>query len=276
MATAAPRSILNPAGPLVRRRRVDRLSAPQLAALRQAVAGMQSDGSYAELADLYAGRAGGGTWWFLGWNRAYLRTFEAAMLERVRGAALPWWDWTQQHEVPRRVPSLAEDEPNPLAVIDLPSEGRIQRGGVAKASPAALPTQADLRAALALEDFHAFSGRLEELHNIVHAWVGRPLDTVTTAAFDPLFWALQATVDRAWRLWQQRHPESGPTAEEQEVLLDPFGVRFGEVLDTQALGYDYEEEPVAARCCRATSPTPSGRTRSTTSASSPRSRRCAG
>ncbi len=46
MSTVAPRSILNPAGPLVRRRRVDRLSAPQLAALRQAVAGMQSDGSY--------------------------------------------------------------------------------------------------------------------------------------------------------------------------------------------------------------------------------------
>ena len=66
---------------------------------------------------------------------------------------------------------------------------------------------------------------------------------VTTAAFDPLFWALQATVDRAWRLWQQRHPESGPTAEEQEVLLDPFGLHLGEVLDTQALGYDYEEDP---------------------------------
>ena len=242
MSTVAPRSILNPAGPLVRRRRVDRLSAPQLAALRQAVAGMQSDGSYRELADLYAGRAGGSTYWFLGWNRAYLRMFEAAMLEQDGAAALPWWDWTQQHEVPRAFRPPTEDQPNPLGVIELPSEGRIERG-LAKASPTALPTQADLSAALALEDFHAFSGRIEELHNRVHAWVGRPLDAVMTAAFDPLFWSLQATVDRAWRLWQQRHPDAGPTAEEQEVLLDPFGLQFGEVLDTRALGYDYEEDP---------------------------------
>lgn len=243
MATVAPRSILNPAGPLVRRRRVDRLGARQLAALRQAIAAMQSDGSYRELADLYPGRAGGGTWWFLGWNRAYLRTFEAAMLERVSGAALPWWDWTQQHEVPRAFSTLADDaEPNPLEVIDLPSEGRIQRGR-GKAKAPVLPTQADLRAVLALEDFHAFSGRLEELHNIVHAWIGRPLDYVATAAYDPLFWALQATVDRTWRLWQQRHPDAGPTPEEQEVMLDPFGVHFGEVLHTQPLGYDYADLP---------------------------------
>ena len=270
MSTAAPRSILNPAGPLVRRRRVDRLSAPQLAALGQAIAGMQSDGAYAELANLYAGRAGGGTWWFLGWNRAYLRTFEAAMLERVPGAALPWWDWTQQHEVPACV-RVAE---RPARGHRPPVGGSHHARALPRRSPAALPTQADLQGALALEDFHAFSGRIEELHNSVHAWVGRPLDTLTTAAFDPLFWALQATVDRAWRLWQQRHPESGPTAEEQEVLLDPFGLHFGEVLDTQALGYDYEEGPAPARPGYISDTV--GATRSTTSASSPRSRRCAG
>ena len=169
MSTVAPRSILNPAGPLVRRRRVDRLSAPQLAALRQAIEGMQSDGAYAELANLYAGRAGGGTWWFLGWNRAYLRMFEAAMLERVarRRAAVVGLDAAARGAAPRSRRRTARSRSS-TSRPRVASRAR----GVTKASPAALPTQADLRGALALEDFHAFSGRIEELHNIVHAWAG--------------------------------------------------------------------------------------------------------
>ncbi len=130
MAVSAPRSILNPAGPLVRRQRADRMSARRLAALRQAVGQMQSDGSYRDLASLYAGRAGAGTSWFLGWNRAHLRVFEAAMLERVGDASLPWWDWTQQHEVPAAFSSRADDkEPNPAGGHRAPFRGaRSARG----------------------------------------------------------------------------------------------------------------------------------------------------
>ncbi len=200
------------------------------------------------------------------------------MLEQVprRRAAVVGLDAAARGAALRSHP-LTEDRPTRSAVIDLPSEGRIQRGGVAKASPTALPTQADLSAALALEDFHAFSGRIEELHNLVHAWVGRPLDMVTTAAFDPLFWALQATVDRAWRLWQQRHPgRPGPPRRSRRCCSTRSSSAFGEVLDTQALGYDYEEDPWRPGAAGLHLRLASGRTRSTTSASSPRSRRCAG
>jgi KAP family P-loop domain/Common central domain of tyrosinase len=234
MALSAPRSILDPAGPLVRRRRVDRLSDRQLAALRRAVAALQSDGGYAELAELYPRHLPrlGVTW--LPWNRAYLRAFEAALLERVPGVALPWWDWFQQHAVPRAFYSLAEDtEPNPLEV-------ERSRG---KAKPPDLPGSGELRSLLSEPDYARFTVRLEDLHNLVHAWAGQPLDDVRTAPQDPLFWALQATVDRTWRLWQQRHPDFTPPPPELDARLEPFGATFGDVLDTRALGYDYADLP---------------------------------
>lgn len=243
MAVSAPRSILEPAGPLVRRQRVDRLSLRQVAALRKAFAAVQSDGTYRELAQLYSTHARRGTWSFLPWNRAYLRAFEVALLDRVPRAALPWWDWSQQHEYPRAFYSLTEDtEPNSLELIDLPEEGRIQRGRV-KATPPALPTPSDVRAVLALDDFADFSSRVEELHNLVHVWAGHPLDHVRTAAYDPLFWPLEAMADRIWRMWQQRHPKVGLSPEFLEQPLEPFGVRVVDVLDPRTIGYDYADLP---------------------------------
>ena len=240
-----PRSILDPTGRQVRRRRVDRLSERQLAALREAFAAVQQDGTYRALADDYARLAPHHTPSFLPWNRAYLRAFEAALLERVPGVALPWWDWVTRPEIPPAFIDYGKSD-NPLAVIDLPQGGRIQRGR-GKASPPQPPGQAELRGLFALADFAEFSARLEELHDLAHVWVGTPLDDVVIAAYDPLFWPLQAWVDRCWRVWQQRNPEPRLEPDLLAAPLEPFGVTVADVLDPRALGYDYADLPRAPR-----------------------------
>ena len=245
MATVAPRSILNPAGPLVRRRRADRLSAR---AARRAAAG---DPAHAVRRRPTASSPSStrvaparGTWWFLGWNRAYLRAFEAAHARAGPGrrAAVVGLDAAARGAA-RVLLAGRGREPNPLEAIDLPFRGPDRSAGAARRSHAALPTQADLRARARARGLPRLQRRLGgAAHHRPH--VGRAaVRPGHHRRVDPLFWALQATVDRTWRLWQQRHPQPGPTPEEQEVTLDPFGVRFGEVLDTHALGYDYADLP---------------------------------
>jgi tyrosinase len=61
----------------------------------------------------------------------------------------------------------------------------------------------------------------------------------TTAAFDPLFFAHHAMIDRLWYLWQVRHGNGGIPRSLLDLELPPFGRRFADVLDVQALGYEY-------------------------------------
>jgi tyrosinase len=59
------------------------------------------------------------------------------------------------------------------------------------------------------------------------------------AAFDPVFYAHHCMIDRLWRLWQLQHGEPGPPASSYGIVLAPFPVTVGDVLDVHALGYDY-------------------------------------
>jgi tyrosinase len=61
----------------------------------------------------------------------------------------------------------------------------------------------------------------------------------TTAAFDPIFFAHHCMVDRIWYLWQVEHGSGAVPQDLLDLELRPFGKRVKDVLDTQALGYDY-------------------------------------
>ena len=59
------------------------------------------------------------------------------------------------------------------------------------------------------------------------------------AAFDPIFWAHHAMIDRVWRLWQLRHPQAGVPASLLGEALPPFQMTVRQTLDSSTLGYDY-------------------------------------
>jgi tyrosinase len=63
--------------------------------------------------------------------------------------------------------------------------------------------------------------------------------SVTTAAYDPIFFAHHCMIDRIWYLWQmQRDVDRFPTAL-RDSPLPPFGRTPGQVLNVQELGYEY-------------------------------------
>ena len=60
------------------------------------------------------------------------------------------------------------------------------------------------------------------------------------AAYDPIFWAHHAMIDREWRLWQRDHFD--PIFSDPDFLgqvLPPFEVKVADVLNVRALGYEY-------------------------------------
>lgn len=251
------------------RKSVDKLSNAQLGALRDAVASMAAirntdERSYQYFASLHGGPPRAychhgsldarsrfhGAPLFLPWHRAYLYFLELAMQDRVPEATLAWWDWTSPLSHSRGIPQAyararVGGKANPLyrqpiqpAAPRPPGVPRqTQRD---KNPPSALPTPETLERILNRSQFYDFSTGLEgELHNAVHGWVGGSMGQVPIAAYDPVFYAHHTMVDRIWYLWQLRHGQPGPPASAMNVVLEPFPMTVGDVLDITNLGYEY-------------------------------------
>jgi len=78
------------------------------------------------------------------------------------------------------------------------------------------------------------------------------MGVVPTSAFDPLFWAHHANVDRLFAMWQQNNPDVVPPPDIYNTVLSPFNVTVKQMWnpEPQNLGYDYvasiEEHPLLA------------------------------
>lgn len=191
---------------------------------------------------------------FLPWHRAYLHYLDLALNDFSEDGmiAQPWWDWTQTRELPEayRVTDIA-GQPNPMRRfrIDIDSsQGPIRRFTRRSAGDnpfIQLPTAAEVEAALSDSDWSSFADAVENLHDGVHGWVGGDMTSVTTAAYDPIFYAHHCMIDRLWYLWQVRHGINTVPAELLDFVLDPFSLTVRDVLDTRALGYEYAETVAA-------------------------------
>jgi tyrosinase len=195
---------------------------------------------------------------FLPWHRAYLWWLEQALQDLVDDVALPWWDWTAEPRVPPAYSARRIDgEPNPLlsSRASVPSArppiNRKTRRAPAANPQARLPTAAEVvddahqRGVLNDTDWASFSDLVEDLHDRVHGWVGGDMGDVTTAAYDPIFFAHHCMIDRIWYLWQVRHGNGGIPRDLLDLELIPFGKRVRDVLDVQRLGYEYAASSVA-------------------------------
>ncbi len=184
---------------------------------------------------------------FLPWHRAYLYFFERALQDLVPGVTLPWWDWTADHA--QGIPSAyaqrrAAGEANPLYSSTVQRSGR-EPGGSARTVRApgdpqapSLPSPPAIERILNLAQFIDFQQQLENVHDGIHIWVGGTMSDISTAAYDPLFWAHHTMIDRLWRLWQLRHPGATPSAALLGQALPPFAMTVRQTLDSDTLGYD--------------------------------------
>lgn len=256
MSAVAPSAIPARAVRTLRaRRNVERLTPQQLTSLRQAFReayGISDERGYAFHAGIHGlplpSYCTHGSDLFLPWHRAYLYFFELALRDRVPGVTVPWWDWSSAASRQRGLPRpysvrRVNGATNALHSAAIPPEAR--QGGQPRrtsrnpSAPPMLPTPQEVQRALNLGDFLDFQSQLEDLHGRIHVWVGGTMGSIAWAAYDPIFWAHHAMVDRLWRLWQARHTNSGPPRAILNAALPPFEMTVADTLDVKALGYDY-------------------------------------
>ena len=99
---------------------------------------------------------------------------------------------------------------------------------------------------LANPDFLTFQTQLESIHDGVHVWVGGTMESIATAAYDPIFWAHHCMIDRLWYLWQLRHPAPVCPRGCLDRALAPFPLTVRQTLEVAGLGYDYAASTAAA------------------------------
>jgi tyrosinase len=195
---------------------------------------------------------------FLPWHRAYLLFFERAIRDQSPAApkvGLPWWDWTSAASHATGVPAAfstatAGGKANPLfrarivAPTATPPINRVTRRF--PGDPAQLPTAASIQNLLNLGQFNDFSTQLEDIHDAVHGWtggnngvVGGDMGSLSTAAWDPIFWSHHCMIDRLWYLWQMKHGVNSITPSLLPLVLRPFSMTVQDVLSVNALGYEY-------------------------------------
>lgn len=241
------------------------LTAAQLASFRQAVTASKAisdDRGYAHWSGIHG--------WpgpvyckhnsplFLPWHRAYLYLFEKSLQDQVADVTLPWWDWTSATSHANGIPDAYIDTSADNPLLDAPVNitgdqitvlrkkypGTISDDATPTTvrdpdTPDALPKTVRVESVLQAPRFDDFTTRLEDIHNRVHGWVGGSMSMIPVAAFDPVFWAHHAMIDRLWFLWQTRHPSVTPQAAILNTVLDPFPFTVAQVLDTSLLGYTY-------------------------------------
>ena len=270
MATGAP-TAQQQAVPVRHRPNVAEMTPRQIAELRAAFAAMQKikdNRGYAH----YAGWHGlplppeceiaHGEPAFLPWHRAYLVRFEQALRDTGHDVMLPWWDWTRTREVPRAFAekTTPDGAPNPLYSARISALARAQGAqATGRSGPQTqylskfeqtirepgrpqtyLPTRGEIESLLVeYEQYEQFRGELEDYHGAVHVWVGGHMGNLPFASFDPIFWAHHCMIDRLWRIWQLKHPGSSFPQSTRGKVMTPFNLTASQVLDPNALGYDY-------------------------------------
>jgi tyrosinase len=188
---------------------------------------------------------------FLPWHRAYLYRLEQSLADRVEGVTLPWWDWTTTRGIPAPYADEqiggAENTLFQSRTLVTPADIRdgaplVEETSREPSPPDFLPSPQDLHDVLGQPSFAVFSDACEDIHDGVHGWVGGTMGNIGYAAFDPVFWAHHCMIDRVWWLWQQDgRMNAVPFAGWEDLVLEPFNLTVRDVLNANALGFDYAD-----------------------------------
>lgn len=240
--------------PLQERREITTLDASELTAYRDAWRALQSSGQYGTLAghhgcpDRYCHQPGEQVL-FLPWHREYLLRLEAAL-----GQPLHYWNWASSDSASTGIPVAFTDstytsgdgslQPNPLRSFRYrcPATSPFVTTSRAPDAPFMLAQYGQqVVDAYVAGTYSGFNSMIENPpHDNLHGWMGGHMGGVTFAAYDPIFWAHHANVDRQWASWQQ-HGGPDPGASVRSMPLRGFGGRtVNDVLSISALGYSYD------------------------------------
>ena len=252
-------------GPTVTRRNVTDLAPddPILEAYREAVAKMKAlpdsdPESWRAQALIHQDHCPHGNWYFLPWHRAYLTYFERVVREQsgMKDWALPYWNWTEDPQIPAPFWSGVLLEPSRTATPTSTANDAFV-GPTVIADILSIPT---------FPDFASFpsttqrgSGGYGELegtpHNYIHGFVGGVMGTFMSP-LDPIFWLHHCNVDRLWVEWiEAGHANTGDTAWSDFVFPQNFwdpctdalvDVQVASQESTTALGYRYDTQAAAA------------------------------
>lgn len=189
-------------------------------------------------------------WYFLPWHRAYLFNLEQK-IRRVANEpafALPYWDWTRN----RKIPSWYFGENNPLnnttrmqGPDDAVPDDFIHPGPSMRAKQ-----WAHFGGRPRIKGENQVEGTMEQsIHNCVHNWIGGEMASFDGAGNDTIFQSHHGQIDRFWEAWMRNQ---GGTTPEAEAYRDqhfwfygwegrPEPVRVGDLDDTEALGYTFDD-----------------------------------
>jgi tyrosinase len=200
---------------------------------------------------------------FLPWHRGYLYHFELALQDIDPQVTLPWWNWMDEPGLPSAyTDARVNGDTNVLAGAPISPIGvqvqpdwpkQTTRDPGAPQNPAPLPPP--LRTVtiggkhtsvydwmMSSPSYTQFEQRCWRLHDNIHVWVGGTMSDQNWAAYDPIFWAHHAMVDRLWRIWQHNNPNALPRRSVLNTSMTFASVpsmKVSEVLDVTQLGYDY-------------------------------------
>ncbi|MEP7124587.1 MAG: tyrosinase family protein [Byssovorax sp.] len=243
---------------LKHRKDVYDLTPAEVTALRHAfekVAPIPDDRGYQHWAGIHGSPPPGycqhGTPLFAVWHRPYLYLFEKALQDQVPGVMLPYWDWGSTRARAEGMPRIFTDatyvdgaggvKPNPLLSSLIKFTGStIPETFRDPGLPGNLGTLAkQVLGAQKQKTYELYSPALENPHNGLHGWVSGTMGSVTYAAFDPIFWAHHANIDRLFAAWQAAHPSVRPIDSIYNAALPPFSLTVKQSWTTSMLGYDY-------------------------------------
>jgi tyrosinase len=90
-------------------------------------------------------------------------------------------------------------------------------------------------------NYTEFATGLEQIHNLLHDWVGGTMANLATAAADPLFWMHHANIDRIWWQWQQSLQGKGknPQLTGVDAIMDPWRYDEPQTRDIATFNYVY-------------------------------------
>ena len=207
---------------------------------------------------------------FLPWHRGYLYHFELALQDIDAQVTLPWWNWIDEPGLPAAYRSAkVAGKPNVLAGAPIKPSGvqsqpdwpqHTTRDPGAPQDPAPMPPP--LRTAtiggrkvdlydwmMSSPSYSQFEQRCWRLHDNIHVWLGGTMSDQNWAAYDPIFWAHHAMVDRLWRIWQHNNPNALPDQRVLDTAMTFASVpsmKVSEVLDVTQLGYDYAAQAASS------------------------------
>lgn len=181
---------------------------------------------------------------FFPWHRELLYQFEKDLQAIDPSVMIPYWDWTRekttadsgfpfQHnfigvdgtdsagDKVERESGASSPYPYPFDPQSWPIEMKddstwddfLTRAFGERSDAPSLPlndstvtgTGTFFREAIGSSDYLTLRSRSEDLHNLVHRWVGGSMLGMTSPN-DPVFFMHHAQIDRMWSLWQGKHP----------------------------------------------------------------------